>query len=507
MLATAPEQIRRAGGSHAFSTEAEPASNIALSHALFTVLAATEDRRPGLVALDDLHWCDAASLEFVLYLVHRLEELPLVVVMTRRLAHGDASSDILDRIATQPRDARSHAVRARVTRRWAELAREVLGERAEGSVVAACQQATSGNPFYVHELLLALRDERHLGTDELAEHARALAPPVVGRILRVRVGRVGDDGAALARAVAVLGDDAPLRPRRRARAARRCRCGAARPTPSPQSRSCLRGSRSDSSTRSSAIRSPTTSRRRARHPAPRGGAGCCTARARNPNVSPLTCLSRTAGEGIRGPSSSSAAARDARTLAAPSLRRPVPVPRASRNRRRRRSGRTCSPNSGSPRRPPAVRALPSTSSRRLRCVRIRADERSWRCTVGTRSTRTAYHREAAAAYMAGLGDLPDELATAADHETPRRAPDRLRGDRLAAARAPRALGGALAPSCSPGRTADRARAQRQLLAQAAVHAAFAASRPRSRSVRRARVGTTATLIAHDGSPTGRRGAS
>ena len=189
LLATAPEPIRELAGL-ALHAEAEPASNVALSHALFTVLAASEDRRPGLVAIDDLHWCDAASLEFVLYLLHRLEELPVVVVMTRRLAHGDASSDILDRIATRPRVG-VHTLSALSDASVGELAREVLGERAEGSVVSACQQATSGNPFYVHELLLALRDERHLGTDELAEHARALAPPVVARILRVRVGRRG----------------------------------------------------------------------------------------------------------------------------------------------------------------------------------------------------------------------------------------------------------------------------------------------------------------------------
>ena len=44
LLAAAPEQIRELAGL-TLQEEAEPASNIALSHALFTVLAATEDRR------------------------------------------------------------------------------------------------------------------------------------------------------------------------------------------------------------------------------------------------------------------------------------------------------------------------------------------------------------------------------------------------------------------------------------------------------------------------------
>jgi DNA-binding CsgD family transcriptional regulator/tetratricopeptide (TPR) repeat protein len=209
LLVAAPEPIRELAGL-ASGEHAEPATNVALSQALFTALAAAEDARPGLLAIDDLHWCDGASLEFVRYLLHRLEELPIAVVMTRRLAHGDASPDVLERIATHPR-VRLHTLTALGTDAVGELAQEVLGERAVEPVIAACQEATSGNPFYVRELLCALQDERHLSTDELAEQARALAPPVVGRILRVRVGRVGADGAALARAVAVLGDDAPLR--------------------------------------------------------------------------------------------------------------------------------------------------------------------------------------------------------------------------------------------------------------------------------------------------------
>lgn len=43
------------------------------------------------------------------------------------------------------------------------------------------------------------------------ERTRSLAPDAVTRSVRVRVGRLGADAAALARAVAVLGDDVPLR--------------------------------------------------------------------------------------------------------------------------------------------------------------------------------------------------------------------------------------------------------------------------------------------------------
>ncbi len=494
LLAAAPEQIRELAGL-TLQEEAEPASNIALSHALFTVLAATEDRGPGLVALDDLHWCDAASLEFVLYLVHRLEELPLAVVMTRRLAHGDASSDILDRIATQPR-VRVHTLSALSDASLAELAREVLGERAESSVVAACQQATSGNPFYVHELLLALRDERHLGTDELAEHARALAPPVVGRILRVRVGRVGDDGAALARAVAVLGDDAPLR--HAAELARLDVAAAARAADALAAVEILLAREPlrfvHPLVRHAIVNDIPPGERASRH---LDAARLLHREGADPErVAAHLLAGRPEGdpwavEQLRS------AARDARTLAAPQsaaryLSRALEEPPAA-----------------------AVRAdvlaelgLAEAAAGGPRAA-IHLEQAILACPDPRRRAELAlhrghalyahgHHREAAAAYMAGLGDLPDELSTAADYELH----DALQTGFVAI--------GALLPELherSAERSAElvaransgpRTRAQRQLLAQAAVHAAFAGEPAETTLGLAERAWDSGALIAHDG---------
>ena len=178
------------------------------AHGLFDLLAAAPKSQPTLIALDDLHWCDSASLEFVLYVLHRLEPLPFAVVMTRR--PGSGSSEALDRIATHPR-VRVRALSALSEEAVGELARRVFGDRPDEAIIEASCDATSGNPFYVGELLMALQEEDALPDEELAERARALAPAAVIRSLRVRVGRVGAAGAALARAVAVLGDDVPLR--------------------------------------------------------------------------------------------------------------------------------------------------------------------------------------------------------------------------------------------------------------------------------------------------------
>jgi DNA-binding CsgD family transcriptional regulator/tetratricopeptide (TPR) repeat protein len=183
---------------------------LSVSHGLFTLIATADETRPALIAIDDLHWCDAASLEFILYLLHRLEELPLALVMSWRHEPGEPLSDVLDRIASHHRvDVERLSALGRES--VAELAEHTFGELADDEVIDACFQATSGNPFYLHELLLALRHENGSDPDELARHARALVPNAVIRTLRVRVGRIGPHGVALARALAVLGDDTPLR--------------------------------------------------------------------------------------------------------------------------------------------------------------------------------------------------------------------------------------------------------------------------------------------------------
>ncbi len=202
--------IRGLAGPGLPDSEPESMNDMAVSHALFALLAAALETDPALLAIDDLHWCDAASLEFLLYLLHRLDELPLSVVMTRRPAAGEEVTDLLDRIASH-RLVRVETLTPLGPDAVARLVDRALGAQSHPELVQACLEATGGNPFYVRELLIALAEESSLSEEQLVERTRSLAPDAVTRSVRVRVGRLGAEAASLARAVAVLGDDAPLR--------------------------------------------------------------------------------------------------------------------------------------------------------------------------------------------------------------------------------------------------------------------------------------------------------
>jgi DNA-binding CsgD family transcriptional regulator len=209
-LAETPERVRSLAGRRAQEFGPDAAGDLTVSHGLFAAMAGAAETRPTLLAIDDLHWADVASLEFVLYVLHRLDELPVALVMTRRPDQAGEDSEALDRISTHPR-VRLESLTPLGLEAVEELAREALGERADPALAEVSLEVTGGNPFYVRELLLALGEDPAASGAELTRRTRALAPDAVTRSLRVRVGRLGSNAAALARSVAILGADVPLR--------------------------------------------------------------------------------------------------------------------------------------------------------------------------------------------------------------------------------------------------------------------------------------------------------
>ena len=55
-----------------------------LRHGLFWAVANLADEEPLALVVDDLQWCDDASLRWLAYLAPRLEEVPALVVLAHR---------------------------------------------------------------------------------------------------------------------------------------------------------------------------------------------------------------------------------------------------------------------------------------------------------------------------------------------------------------------------------------------------------------------------------------
>ena len=83
-------------------------------YGLFWLTANLAAERPLLFAIDDVHWCDPASLRFVAYLQHRLEGLEALVAATLRTGELDASAVSP---TSPPRDSATATSRRRFTSR------------------------------------------------------------------------------------------------------------------------------------------------------------------------------------------------------------------------------------------------------------------------------------------------------------------------------------------------------------------------------------------------------
>ena len=208
LLREAPERATALQGHGSAGAQAELEDGLVLSHGLFAVLAAAAETRRVLIAIDDLQWCDDASLGFVQYLLHRLSELSVGLLLTAR--PQERRGGALDSIAVHPA-VRVVTLAPLGRTAVSEQVTDALGDEGAEALTDVCVEMTGGNPFYLHELLLALSEDREASAEQLEQHARSLAPDNVTRSLRVRVGRLGPHAGALAQAVAVLGDEVPLR--------------------------------------------------------------------------------------------------------------------------------------------------------------------------------------------------------------------------------------------------------------------------------------------------------
>src|SRR4051812_35821527 len=178
-------------------------------HALYWLVSNVAESRPTVLAVDDAHWADAASLRCLRFLLTRLEDLPVLLAVAARPPDPAAHADVLAALSAdpaadvlRPRELTGPAV--------ADLVRATLAPDAHDEFCAACAEATGGNPFLLRELLRELVTEGSAGSAADAQRVRDVAPASISRSILLRLARLGAPAAQLAAAIAVLGDDASL---------------------------------------------------------------------------------------------------------------------------------------------------------------------------------------------------------------------------------------------------------------------------------------------------------
>jgi DNA-binding NarL/FixJ family response regulator len=219
LTAATPRSHKRlvAGAAHLAAPALSPATpNLpavqdqgAVLHGLYWLSANLAGEQPLLLALDDAHWGDLASLQFVSYLARRVVELPLLIVYAARPREGqgpglpgEGEPDLVGRrLCPEPLSESATT----------ELIGQLLRGEPSTDFARACHIASGGNPFLVRELVRGVEAEGIAPTTENAHRISGLAPQAISRALLARLRRLGGPATELAFGVAVLGARAELR--------------------------------------------------------------------------------------------------------------------------------------------------------------------------------------------------------------------------------------------------------------------------------------------------------
>jgi DNA-binding CsgD family transcriptional regulator len=175
--------------------------------------------RPLVVALEDLHWADQGSLELLRVCARAVRQQRVLLLVTYRHdepAHRPPLQQILPllireasavRVAATPLDERA------IT--YLIMSRYTLEPSSAHRLVAWLVDRSEGNPFFLHELLRTLEEQRVLqfladGGWQIDDFTHVRVPALVRQVIEARLDRLGQRARDLLQIGAVLGQEVPL---------------------------------------------------------------------------------------------------------------------------------------------------------------------------------------------------------------------------------------------------------------------------------------------------------
>lgn len=160
------------------------------------LMAGVEGPVSGVVLLDDLHWCDGASLDLLGYIYRRLDETPICFIAGWR-AEEVTQDHHLRRLASEARPSRSILLQRLGYDDVRELLADVTDKPSSevADIAQRLMQETEGIPFFVVEYLRAMSG---------AEQDDWQVPSSITELLRSRAALVGQTARQILGTAAVI---------------------------------------------------------------------------------------------------------------------------------------------------------------------------------------------------------------------------------------------------------------------------------------------------------------
>ena len=174
-------------------------------------------RRPFILALEDLHWADALTIEFLRYLRDCSPGLPLLMVGTYR--DDEVAGRPLETLAGQPAPPGTQVALRLARLEVGEISRLVrsmlsLEEEPEDLALLLYRQ-TAGNPLFIEEILKALAEDAALERKEgrwsvdLAHLQQVEVPRTINETLTRRLSKLGEEERRIIRVLSVFNRPTP----------------------------------------------------------------------------------------------------------------------------------------------------------------------------------------------------------------------------------------------------------------------------------------------------------
>lgn len=157
--------------------------------------------RPLIIELEDSHWLDSDSKQFIRFLTRNIEAYPIAILIVSR---DPEDSGLLDSQV----DTREFQLSKFDRENTRCLAHDILGTDVDDSLVELLWQKTGGNPFFAEQMVRYLFEQEMLVPTEhgLAPRKTDLVvPDDVRAVITARLDRLSPSGKKLVQTASVLG--------------------------------------------------------------------------------------------------------------------------------------------------------------------------------------------------------------------------------------------------------------------------------------------------------------
>lgn len=178
--------------------------------AVYACLRGLAERQPVLLCLEDLHVADGSTLALLQFLIRRALRLPVVILATFRPEEVVPREDLARTLAALVRDGAKQINLTPLDRdQTGRLIASFLEGPASDRLRDSLFEATEGNPLFIEQLILTLREEgrisRHSSVWSGTDDGRLVLPSIVRDVLRRRFGRLSQRCNETLAMAAVLG--------------------------------------------------------------------------------------------------------------------------------------------------------------------------------------------------------------------------------------------------------------------------------------------------------------